>query len=298
MTPGRLWYLLQRDWKRGFSATWHDRMVSRRILGWRNPCAGQPMEAVPVHLLTGRDDWLLACWMLASWFHATQRNWRVFIHDDGQMPAEALGAMEKMLPGITRIAAGEADVKVNAALAGYPACRDYRLAHPLARKIFDVPLLSTAERFIILDSDVLFFRKPEVILRWCDNGKEECWFNEDASDVLPISREEAREKLGIEIWPRVNSGLCLLERPAIDLELCDKALRETSLLKGHIWLVEQALFAICASARNRGGLLPSEYEVSLEKKARPGAVARHYVGAVRQRFFAEGMARLKRDLIQ
>jgi hypothetical protein len=272
-------------------------MVSRRILNWRNPCAGQPPEAVPVHLLTGRDDWLLACWMLASWFHATQRNWRVFMHDDGQMPAEALGAIEKMLPGITRIAAGEADVKVNAALAGYPACRDYRLAHPLARKIFDVPLLSTAERFIILDSDVLFFRKPEVILRWCENGKDECWFNEDASDVLPISREEAREKLGIEIWPRVNSGLCLLERPAIDLELCDKALRETSLLTGHVWLVEQALFAICASARNRGGLLPSEYEVSLEKKARPGAVARHYVGAVRQRFFAEGMARLKRDLI-
>jgi hypothetical protein len=88
-----------------------------------------------------------------------------------------------------------------------------------------------------------------------------------------------------------------MDRGAIDLDLCERALRETTILHGHVWLVEQTLFAICASARGRGGLLPPEYEVSVEKNARPGAVARHYVGAVRQRFYGEGMARLKNVLI-
>jgi hypothetical protein len=80
--------------------------------------------------------------------------------------------------------------------------------------------------------------------------------------------------------------------------LCERALRETNLLKGHIWLVEQTLFAICASAWGRGGLLPAEYEVSLDPNARPGAVARHYVGAVRERFYGEGIARVQRELFQ
>jgi hypothetical protein len=298
MTPGRLWYLAQRDWQRGLAATWNDYFVSRRILNWRNPYAGQPPDDTPVHILSGKDDWLLACWMLASWFHHTGRNWQVILHDDGHLPAEAAAAFEKIAPAVRRISAQEADRAVIDALSSHPACRDYRLAHPLARKIFDVPTLTPGERFIILDSDVLFFRKPDFILRWCAAGSDECWFNQDVSEAFPIPVAEVREQLGIDLWPRVNSGLCLLNRPAIDLDLCERALRETTLLKGHIWLVEQSLFAICASARNRGGLLPPEYEVSLEKKARPDAVARHYVGAVRQRFYADGIARARRQLIE
>jgi hypothetical protein len=297
MTPGRLWYLLRRDLKRGFSSTWHDRVTSRRILNWRNPHAGEPFQEIPVHLLTGSEDWLLACWMLASWFHMTQRNWRVIIHDDGHLPPEAAPAFVKIAPGVRGVSAGDADRAVLDALAGHPECRKYRLTHPLARKIFDVPTLTRGDRFIILDSDVLFFRRPEAILRWCDQATEECWFNQDVKESLPISREEAREKLGIDVWPRVNSGLCLMDRGAIDLDLCERALRETSLLAGHVWLVEQSLFAICASARGQGGLLPPEYEVSLEWNARPEAVARHYVGAVRQRFYGDGIARVKGSLL-
>ena len=297
MTLGRLWYLAQRDWQRGLGATWHDRVTSRRILQWQNPHVTLPPGEIPIHVLTGRDDWLLACWMLASWFHQTGCNWTVLIHDDGHLPAEGAAALERIAPGSRRIPAEEADDAVMVALAGHPACQSYRLAHPLARKIFDIPALTPGRRFIILDSDLLFFRQPEAILRWCATGGDECWFNEDVSEVFPIPLEEAREALGIDIWPRVNSGLCLLNRDAIDLALCERALRDTRLLAGHIWLVEQSLFAICASKWGQGGLLPPEYEVSLKKKARPDAVARHYVGAVRQRFYGDGIARVKSQLI-
>ncbi len=161
--------------------------MSRRILDWRNPYADQPLEEIPIHVLTGSDDWLLACWMLASWFHFTQRNWRVIIHDDGRLPPDASPAFVKMMPGVRGVSAVEADRQVLDALAGHPACREYRLAHPLARKIFDVPILTRADRFIILDSDVLFFRKPEAILRWCADGAGQCWFNKDVHESMPIS---------------------------------------------------------------------------------------------------------------
>jgi len=203
-----------------------------------------------------------------------------------------------MIPGVMCIRAEEADKAVAGFLSSHLACRDYRLAHPFGRKIFDIMALTTGEQYLSFDSDILFFRKPEALLNLCEKNMGESWFNEDVSDSLPISREEARTKLGVDIWERVNAGLCLINRSVIDLDLCERALRETSLLKGHLWLVEQSLYAICASARGLGGLLPPEYEVSLGKRARRGVVARHYVGAVRPQFHGEGMARLKRALLR
>lgn len=304
MTPGRLWWLMQRDWQRGWAATFHDYFSSREILRWENRAgANLPPEAVPVHLLTGANDWLLACWMLASWFHFTGKNWRVVLHDDGTLPDGAREGIRRLFPDADFIESHDANREIDAALAGYPHCQKYRRAHPLARKIFDVPHFAENARFLILDSDVLFFQKPARILQWCGstgdvNGAgDECWFNEDAADVSLISENEAREKFGIALWPRVNSGLCLLSKNTLDLDLCERALRETDITQGHVWLIEQTLFALCASARNRGGLLPPEYEVSLGAKARSGAVARHYVGAVRQRFYGEGIARLRPVLL-
>jgi len=298
MTPGRLLYLARRELDRGLSASYHDRFVSRRILDWRNPFADQPPGDIPIHILTGSDDWLLACWMLASWIHTTGRNWRIVIHDDGYLPADARPAFVKMFPNCRGITANESDRVVLDSLAGHQLCREYRLAHPLARKIFDVPALTRSDRFIILDSDLLFFRKPDAILRWCAEGQGQCWFNKDMREAIPISRSQIREKLGIDVWHRVNSGLCLLERSVINLDLCERILRETNLLEKHIWLVEQTLFAICASAHGRGGLLPDEYEVSKSPRANPNAVARHYVGAVRQLFYSEGIARMKKELLK
>jgi len=87
-----------------------------------------------------------------------------------RLPAEARPAFVKMLSGVRGFSAAEADRTVLDALAGHQACREYRLAHPLARKIFDMPILTRADRFIILDSDILFFRKP---VRSCVGARRE-----------------------------------------------------------------------------------------------------------------------------
>ena len=104
--------------------------------------------------------------------------------------------------------------------------------------------------------------------------------------------KEAEEELEVKLWPKVNTGLCLITKSAMDLDFCDRVLAQTSILRGHIWRIEQTLYALCASRAGKGGLLPPEYEVSLRKRASPDAVARHYVGAVRDRFYSEGVARL------
>lgn len=297
MSPGRLWWLLQRDLKRGWDATYHDYKTKPRIAEWSWPFWNETPQNVPVHLLTGKNDWQLAAWMLASWFHHTEETWRIFIHEDGTLPEEGRALFRKLFPNARIISRDDADSKMDKLLAPYPFCHDYRNKHPLAMKIFDVPAFTDSPRFIVLDSDVLFFNYPSEIMDWAHGNAQECWFNEDVNEGSLITPDHARTDLGVKLWRKVNSGLGLITKAAIDLEFCERALGETSILKGHIWRIEQTLFALCASRWGKGGLLPPAYEVSLGKHGSPNAVARHYVGAVRDRFYGEGLKRLSPILL-
>ena len=299
MTPGRLWWLIQRDLKRGFAASWHDRFVGPKIWRWRNPNASRPLEEVPLVVVLGREHLAMTAWMLASWTEATGRNWRILLHDDGTLPVDTAARFRAQGFEVNVTSRQAADERMLGALASQPRCHEYRARYPLGLKIFDVPTLHSASRFLLFDPDVLFFRFPDEILRWVDQTREEsCWFNEDAAEASNVSAIQARELLGLELWPRVNSGVCLLCREAISLDFCERVLTETSALAGHFWRVEQTLFALCASRTQCGGLLPPAYEVSLGACMRSDAISRHYVGAVRNRFWSEGVRRLKRKLLR
>ena len=298
ISPGRLWWLLRRDLKRGWDASYHEYRTLPRITDWSWPLWAEPPANVPVHLLTGANDWQLAAWMLASFFHFTETAWPVVIHDDGTLPETARIALTRLFAGARVIPRDEADLEMSRILRPYPLCQDYRNTHPLALKIFDVPHFAAGERFMVFDSDLLFFRTPTDIIRWANApDARDCWFNEDVQEGSLITAAEAREELQVKLWARVNSGLCLMYRPAVDFDFCDRALATTSILRGPIWRVEQTLFAICASRHGLGGLLPKTYEVSLKRRVSPEAIARHYVGAVRDRFYAEGLKRLCTELL-
>ena len=294
---GRLWWLLRRDIKRGWSASRHDYNTKPRITEWCWPFWREAPASVPIHTLTGKKDWQLCAWMLASWFHFTEQTWDVVIHDDGTLGSEEKAALKKMFRKARIISRDEADTKMDRALAAFPFCHDYRNKHPLALKIFDMAHFCESERLIVLDSDVLFFSYPREIMVWVAGKSDDCFFNEDVAEGSLLPTDVAWTDLGVALWPRVNSGLCLLTKAALDLEFCERALGETSILQGHIWRVEQTLFALCASRYGKGGLLPKSYEVSLSKDASSDAVARHYVGAVRDRFYGEGIERLHRELL-
>jgi hypothetical protein len=297
ITPGRLWWLLQRDLRRGWAASFHAHFTLPKIAAWRRPRASAELPPVAIHVLTGANDWRLAAWMLASWFHFSGRDWRVVIHDDGSLPDAGAEMLLRLFGEVRLIRRSEADAEMDRALQSFPHCREYRRAHPLALKIFDVPHFASGDRCMVFDSDLLFFDVPREIIDWVDAKDEACWFNEDVKEGALITLAEAQEKFDVKAWPRVNSGLCLIETSTIDFAFIERVLTQTALLRGHLWRVEQTLFMLCAARAGRGGLLPRKYEVSLDQSAAADALSRHYVGAVRDRFYAEGLRRLRGTLL-
>ena len=297
MTLGRLWWLLKRDVRRGWAATWHNYRTVPKLDAWTWPHRSEP-PAVEVHVLTGANDWRLCMWMLATWFHVTERSWRVVVHDDGTLTMDGRARLEATFPYVRVISRREADAVMKPVLTPYVECAGYRAQHPLGLKLFDVPHFAEGERFLLLDSDLVWFHYPREIMDWVQHPEDRsCWFNEDVAEGALITHVMAERELGVKLWSRVNTGLCLMAKEAVDPQFCERALTETPILRGHIWRVEQTLLALCASRFGHGGLLPQTYEVSLAKWAREDAVMRHYVGAVRQRFYGEGIARMYREVL-
>jgi len=167
LTPGRVLWLTRTSIARGLSTLRWDLLVSGDILGaCRNPYAGEPAAPVPVHVVGGINQGLIGFWMLASWFATTGRNWSVNWHDDGSLTPVAIAALEQCFPGIRIIRKSDADRMMEPQLSSRPACADYRARLPLGLKIFDVPTVAEGERFILLDTDLMFFTEPTEILAW------------------------------------------------------------------------------------------------------------------------------------
>ena len=208
LTCGRILWLARRELERGFSASWHARVVAPRILSScrKDLAAARTADEAPtVHVLCGEDQWLMTAWMLASWLHVTRRDWNVHIHDDGTLSQNAKGQLIRLFPGLAVIDRAAADETMGRVLKPFPLCAAYRASHPLGIKCFDVPHIAAArgDRYILLDSDVLFFSQPPMILDWAaDEITTSSWFNEDPQEPSPISPEVCEEDFGIALWPR------------------------------------------------------------------------------------------------
>lgn len=300
MTPGRLWWLLRHHTHRGWDAWWREKTLLTRIRQWRcDP--SWPMQGIPIHVVGGKDHVLMTLWMLASFFRQTQRRWPVVFHEDGTVPMDGDAALLRETFAAQIVTRTEADARVDGECQAFPRLLAMRKLLPLMLKAVDAPVFCKAHRFFLFDPDVLFFRKPDEILAWADADDDSNWFNADAVEPSYLSPAITRERFGFDLWPKVNSGLCLMQRTALDLKFMEAAAEHSPELHGQTWgenwRAEQTLLALCASRGRRGGLLPEErYEVSPGKNRRAAGVARHYIGAVRGRFYAEGLPEVARQL--
>ncbi len=231
-----------------------------------------------VHMLVSSRTWDAGLLAAMGFELHTGRRWRFVIHDDGTVPEEAVRRMRRILPDFRFVPRGEADARMREFLRDHPRCLAQRLRHNLFLKFSDFVAFAPGERFLVLDSDVIFFRRPQEILSWVDGEAETCHYNKDTKEKYCIPRPDIEEALGIPLWEKFNSGLVLLPKAAMDMDLAERLLAAFETTAHHPQFFEQTLYGLMASAWGKGGALPPEYEISWGYFHRRGAVCRHYVG--------------------
>lgn len=274
----------------GLRATYWREVVRPRIL-LTAPVAGTDNPRCEIHVLTSAGDWLDLMWALKSFYRHSGRRYRLCVHDDGTLGADRIAALAAHFPHGRVIPRAEADAVVLPALAAFPRCHAFRRANHFAPKLFDFAHYLTADRMLVLDSDVLFFTEPTALVERIDDPSyRKNTANGDVASAYTVEPAAARELAGVELLPRFNAGLGLIHRDSLRLDWFEEFLALPGVL-GHFWRIEQTLYALCSS-RFGAELLPPEYDVRLTGGA--AGPCRHYVGAIRKLLYKEGIARLVR----
>jgi hypothetical protein len=283
------WIRFQELRREGFVAAWRHHKLQVPILQ-TPPVRTAASGAVEVRVLTWRRDWINLIWAVKTYYHFAGVDYPLVIHDGGLL-ARQVEALRGHFPDARFIPITEADVRFPSELRrrGLPRSAEYRAKNVTTRKLFDFFLDSTADYVISIDSDIVFFRRPELLIV-PPRGLGVNRYNEDHGFWYSMSIEELKAAFGIAPPPGVNSGLSVVRRESIDFPAIEQFL-ENPVLFGDAWVTEQTLHALL-SARYGLELLPPTYRIGGSPGLAPDIVCKHYPGAPRPLLYNEGMRQL------
>ncbi|HYP12416.1 MAG TPA: hypothetical protein VEQ63_00710, partial [Bryobacteraceae bacterium] len=281
-----LWVEFRGYQREGFSRAFRRLEMWRRILRTA-PVVTQPVTSnapAEVHILCYRRDYLTAMWALKTFYRYAPIPYPLVIHFQGECPPIAIDRLRKHFPGARVILQPEADRRTEAWLAqnGCTRLLESRRKNPFLLKLTDIPIVSSARRIVVIDSDILFFREPAHLYSVIGSDLSTPLVQRDPESTYNITEKAAHRDLGIELAPCVNSGILVFDRQAhLDLRLCEELLGHPEVGRSTGW-IEQTLYALSFSRSGGVQYLPDSYVISLESRAvNKTTVARHYAGPSR-----------------
>jgi len=191
-----------------------------RILKARPIAAGHgPVE---VHMLLHHRRILEGIWALYSFAYFTRVPCQIYVHSDGSLTTHDVTRLHGVLPGATVIPRHQADRRVITRLRhlGLTTSIVFRDRLVFALKLFDPFFFGEHKNLFLLDSDVLFFRRPDELLdEIIDAERREMvsLYSPDNGCRYCLSPETLYALLGQPCVADFNPGVLRTSRSALDL---------------------------------------------------------------------------------
>jgi hypothetical protein len=289
MSLGSLVLQVRQKYQHGFQTAYFRDSVRLRILDTQ-PILNTTDRTCEIHVLTYSQDWLNLIWALKTFYYYSKRHYALCIHDDGTLTVDNRATLQYHFPDARIIERPDADRQVLATLQNHPRCLEFRKTNHLSPKVFDFREYLESDRMLLLDSDVLFFAEPTVLLQRIEDPDYSInTVNGDTASSYTVDLDVVKAQYGFDLLNRFNSGLGLIHKTSLNLDWIEDFLTLPGII-GHFWRIEQTLYALCSS-KFGVELLPPDYDVHLEGSIN-GAPSRHYVGAIRHLMYGEGMRKL------
>jgi hypothetical protein len=166
---------------------------------------------VEIHMLLHHKRVFEALWALYSFVFLAGQPFRIVIHDDGSLTVADRQLLQKVFPGVSFVGRIESDIALENYFQeqGLHRCANMRRNLIFARKLFDPVFFSKSKWILLMDSDVLFYRKPLEVLQAdnlysCDNGYRYC-----------LDENQMIELLGRPCIERFNPGIMKIQRKEV-----------------------------------------------------------------------------------
>lgn len=252
------------------------------------PLLGELLEpALDLHLLTGCRFWYQSAYCLWTFAKLSKQRLRPHFYDDGTLTPQIREHLQRVFPDsvFQSIENTKAKLDEYLPLARFPFLRERWEAYPNIRKLTDVHLGGKGWKLVI-DSDLLFFRRPDFLLDWLA-GPSRPLHAVDCMESYGYSRRVMEALTGCRLSPLVNVGLCGLRSETLDWEKLEFWTRTLIEKEKTNYYLEQALVAMllagqdCAVAPVKDYLtLPTRSECE-----NPKVVMHHYVDTSKRWYF-------------
>lgn len=184
------------------------------------PAGGGEVE---IHMLLHHKRIYEGLWSLYSFASLAERPCRIVIHDDGSLTPADLELLDRVFPGLRVIKRAFADEALITFFRErkLERCERFRRNLIFALKLFDPIFFAENDWFVLMDSDVLFYRKPVELLQGLNNAPAqpiECLYSCDNGYRYCIEERELMELLGKTCIERFNPGIVRVSRGIVDFE--------------------------------------------------------------------------------
>lgn len=252
-----------------------------------------PGAAIELHLLTGRRFWYQTAFCLWSFARHAARPLAPVIYDDGSLTEEYRAPLQRLFPNTRFIAQPETIARLDEHLPAsqFPVLRERWLNYPNIRKLTD-PHLGRAGWKLVIDSDLLFFRRPDFMLNWIDAPTRPLHAI-DCETSYGYDRALLDSLAGAPLADLVNVGLTGLEGAQIDWEKLEHWTRTLHEHGGTSYYLEQALIAMLVAGRDCAVAPARDYlTLPVLPEARDcRAVMHHYVANSKKWYFQHNWQR-------
>ena len=297
---GRLTYLL---WHKPRSLIAQSRRAGGPIHQWRNyrgerqmlkaagglPTSVNPLLPAPeIVFLTGRRFWHQTAFCLFTLQQSSGHIFRVAIHDDGSLEEPQIARLRTLFPAAQIHRRVDNDARIAHLLPPdrFPTIHgERRRSFPTFLKLTDVHAGRSGWR-LVLDSDMLFFRRPDFLLHWLQ-APDRPLHLVDVGNAYGYPLSAMSALAGSPVPSRVNVGFCGLNSTAIDWEKLEYWARTLLEQYGSHYYLEQALSAMLFAAQPCAVAPPDDYRVMPTEKEclTPTAVLHHYVDTAKRGYF-------------
>lgn len=258
------------------------------------PGAAGDRAPIEISVLTGRHFWYQTVFCLWTFARQAERTLAPVIYDDGTLTPEYSAPLLRLFPAARVVSAQESISQLDKYLPAsrFPALRERWLKYPNLRKLTNVHLGGRGWKLVI-DSDLLFFRRPVVLLEWLAHPDRPL-HAVDCLESYGYSRPLLESLAGAALPPLVNVGLCGLRSDDLDWEELEAWTAELISRERTHYYLEQALVAMIMARCSMQTVAPAADYVTNPNEAEainPRAVMHHYVAESKRWYFRNSWRR-------
>jgi hypothetical protein len=258
-------------------------MAARQL----SPLPAHAQPAFTVHLLTGKRFWYQTAFCLWTLAMQSKRTIHPVLHDDGSLVDSTRESLLRLFPNATIVEIAETHARLERLLPErkFPVLRERWRNYPNIRKLIDVHLGAAGWKLVI-DSDLLFFRRPEFLLQWSLDPQQPLRAV-DCETSYGYSRDLLEKLAGAKLDELVNVGLAGLRSESIDWEQLEHWCATLHAAEGTHYYLEQALVAMMLAGK-AAAVAPADEYITLPRPPEALACAatmHHYVAHSKRWYF-------------